>query len=420
MYYRLLLINCLFCLFSCAPTTIYHSPHAVCEASKKGRQPACSKEYIEYHSDYTLGFVEIDDKGWFQDRKQMESFISELNRDKNSEVLLLVYAHGWKHNADNNDRDLNRLRRTLSHLADVERQSQNPREVIGLYIGWRGLSVKIPGIKEFSFWERKSTAHNAGETANEVFTKLQLIIDHKRMSENNSSSYVIVGHSFGGALVYSAMRPIIISRLSKQKYAQTLNPNEEGIHDLVVLLNPAFEAARVRELRESFNDMQASPYLVVLTADNDNATKLAFPAGRHLSTLFDKYTKEDNQKQADHKAIGHFKPFFTHVLKDNEDVVGSGCGKRNIRSIAKAYLQDDYSNVEQWLADYHKVNHRLLLDDSSIEQTSKTINPDNPIQIIQVKDRDILDKHSNIVCDDLVDLLRTYIIFNSKYNSSKE
>ena len=417
MYYRLLLLFCVLSLLSCAPTTIYHSPHAVCDDPKKDKKPSCSKEYIEYHDNYTIGFVEIDDKGWFQDRQQMDSFLTEVHSDKNTEVLLLVYAHGWKHNADNNDRDLNRLRKTLSHLADVERQSSHPRKVLGLYVGWRGLSVKIPLFKELSFWERKSTAHNAGDTANEVFTKLQLAIDRKRTVAGNTSSYVIVGHSFGGALVYSAMRPIIMSRLSQQKYAQENNLNDKGLRDLIVLLNPAFEAARVKELRESFKKMHSSPYLVVLTADNDNATKLAFPAGRHLSTLFDKYSKNDNQKQADHKAIGHFQPFFTHVIEDNNEVVGSGCGKVNSRSIANAYLQNDYSHVEQWIEDYGKVNHKLLLDDSSIRHISKTINPDNPIQIIQVKDRDILDKHSNIICDDLVDLLRTYIIFNSKYNS---
>ncbi len=45
------------------------------------------------------------------------------------------------------------------------------------------------------------------------------------------------------------------------------------------------------------------------------------------------------------------------------------------------------------------------------------LNPDNPIQVIRVKDRDILDKHSNIVCDDLVDLIRSYIIFQFRYEN---
>ena len=399
-------------LSSCAPTYLYHSPKSNC--SEKD-QSSCSKTYIEKDHGYSLGFVEIDDKGWFRDRGQLSAFINELQKPENQNVLLLVFAHGWKHNADNNDRDLNRMRSTLKHLVEFEQQTSNPRKVMGLYLGWRGLSVTFPLIKELSFWERKSVAHNAGETANEVFTRLQLIMDKKRaLADNkNISSYVVIGHSFGGALVYSAMRPIILSRLSQQKYSYENKLKHQANTDLVVLLNPAFEAARVKELREVFKNTKAAPYLIVLTADNDNATRKAFPAGRHLSTFFDKYSK--NQKKADRKTIGHYKPFFTHELKDVGAKAGNGCGKKNSRYMRELDLFTDNGHVDQWLHDYATKGHKLLLQDSSINHISHDTSPDNPIQIIQVQDRDILDKHSNIICDDLVDLIRTYIIFNSRY-----
>ena len=50
---------------------------------------------------YHMAFVEFDDQGWFHDRRQMEALFMLLqNLEKDGRhVLLLAYAHGWKHNA---------------------------------------------------------------------------------------------------------------------------------------------------------------------------------------------------------------------------------------------------------------------------------------------------------------------------------
>lgn len=392
----------------CAPSYLYHSPQSNCSAKHSS---SCSQSYIENDNDYTLGFIEIDDKGWFKDRQQLNAFIHEIQQTGDQDILLLVYAHGWKHNADNNDRDVIRMRSTLKHLVAYENQTSHPRKVIGLYIGWRGLSVNTPIIKEFSFWERKATAHNAGETANEIFTRLQLLMDNKRKHENSQSSYVVVGHSFGGALVYSAMRPIMVSRLSRD--IQTPQNKKLYNNDLVVLLNPAFEAARVKELRDLANGIESAPYLIILTADNDNATKKAFPAGRFFSTMFSKYSND--QKKSDRTTIGHYRPFFTHELLDIGETKGHGCGQQDEDYVPEADLAADNKLVSQWLDLYPQSNHQLPLADSHINHVSTEINPNNPLQVIYVKDRDILDKHSNIICGDLVDLIRTYILFNARY-----
>jgi hypothetical protein len=402
-------------LLGCAPNYLYHSPNNGCKPEDAA---LCSSDYIQQRDGYILGFVEIDDKGWFRDRNQLDAFVQMLQQTADDDVLLLVYAHGWKHNASNEDRDMLRMHSTLAHLHAVEQYSDHPRQVIGLYIGWRGLSVTAPVLKELSFWDRKSTAHNAGESANEVFTKLQLVMDNKRaLSDHPNSTYVVIGHSFGGALVYSAIRPIIVSRLSKQLYDNALLERQNSNSDLVVLLNPAFEASRVKELREQFKSIHAAPYLVILTADNDQATKKAFPIGRHLSTIFDKYSSKAQQK-ADRKTIGHYQPFFTHKLVDTGPAKGNGCHKVFSDYQQQINLSVDNQHIDQWLRDYANNGHSLLLNDSSINHVSADINADNPIQIIRVEDRDILDKHSNIICDDLVDLIRTYLIFNSRYSAT--
>jgi hypothetical protein len=280
------------------------------------------------------------------------------------------------------------------------------------------MSLSTPLIKELSFWERKETAHNSGETATEIFIKLKSALENKK-SRGLNTGLVIVGHSFGGALVYSAVKPLMMAQLNSD--IGYLAP-EEKIADLVVLLNPAFEATRVTELRSVFKEKNGAPYLVVLTADNDMATGVAFRYGRLLSTLFDKY-KDDNQRRADRKTIGHYEPYFTHILDDiDTGVAGNGCGGAyaDMSQLMQSFdFDSDDENINQWLCDYQKPGHQLKLDDSVIkhivDHENDQINPDNPIQVIRVNDRDILDKHSNIVCDDLVDLIRSYIIFKNAY-----
>lgn len=72
-----------------------------------------------------------------------------------------------------------------------------------------------------------------------------------------------------------------------------------GFADLVVLINPALEAARYATLSEMPNERRRYfesqlPVLAVLTSEDDDATGLAFPLGRWFSTLFE--TERDAQR----------------------------------------------------------------------------------------------------------------------------
>lgn len=403
----------LVCISACTPYYLYHSPNNSCLQENK-HLDSCNSKYIERTDGYSLGFVEIDDKGWFWDENQLSAIVQEI--EKHDDVLLLVYAHGWKHNADNGDRDVKRMRDTLKQLAYIEeRNPSGPRKVLGLYIGWRGLSVTVPIAKELSFWERKATAENAGQSAAQIMVKLQYYLDKKR-AKGSHSSFVIVGHSFGGALVFSAIKPLVLSRLDQ---SSTVFKKDNQIGDLVVLLNPAFEATKFTAVREAFKNKKGIPYMVVLTADNDKATRRAFPVGKHLNTLFDKYRSEA-QKNADRRTIGHYKPYFTHMIEDIEGVEGNGCGSKYQPLKTEVNMLNDSEHINQWVTNYSKEGHQLELDDTiirHIDDKEMQLNPDNPIQVIRVKDRDILDKHSNIVCDDLVDLIRSYIIFQFRYEN---
>lgn len=143
------------------------------------------------------------------------------------------------------------------------------------------------------------------------------------------SRLVTIGHSFGGAVVYSATSQILLSRFVNSQPNKGAVTSAEGFGDLVVLLNPAFEALRYAptfDLAQSRCNYFADqvPKLAILTSETDNATGMAFPFGRTFTTVFEthdkllrkdcKYTTELDEGEADRNAVGHYWPLISHKL----------------------------------------------------------------------------------------------------------
>ena len=284
---------------------------------------------------YLLGFVEFDDQGQIQNYQQVRAvreLVGKVAREQN--VILLVFVHGWKHNAHagpepgTEDNNITRFREVLSSVSRTEalQNPDAPRQVVGVYLGWRGLSVTVPGIKELSFWERKNTAHKVGGGAiTETLLTLENLIlaRNKRQAARHGqapmSRFVVIGHSFGGAAVYSAVGQILLERFMASDCIEQTNCAVSGFGDLVVLMNPAFEAMRYAALRNAtdrvtgFTDGQL-PVLAILTSEKDYATKYAFPAGRLFSTFFEKERAERDQEAKNRTAVGHYAAYQTHRL----------------------------------------------------------------------------------------------------------
>lgn len=286
---------------------------------------------------YLLGFVEFDDHGWLWDTNQVRVVLDRLKEeDKAGGVMLVAFAHGWKHNAHFEDDNVVGVRKLLVELQKTENENSSsnhvaPRKVVGVYLGWRGKSYAIPVIKEFSFWERKRTAHMVGNGAVggflvrvEELRKVSNItnavaIEHR---ERQPMMLITIGHSFGGAVVYSALAPVLEERLIDTVDYRGRERAPRGFGDLVVLINPAFEAARFESLRRTasmrsyFTNQPAT--IAIFTSHGDDATKLAFPAGRLTSTVFERH-RDLAQYGANLTAIGHYEPYRTHelLLRDN-------------------------------------------------------------------------------------------------------
>lgn len=55
---------------------------------------------------FTLSVVEFNDEGRCYDRQQMHAFDNLLQSLKGKDPIILVFVHGWKHNARSDDDNL--------------------------------------------------------------------------------------------------------------------------------------------------------------------------------------------------------------------------------------------------------------------------------------------------------------------------
>jgi len=210
----------------------------------------------------------------------------------------LYVAHGWKHNARYDDSNVVQFREFLSRAA--ENEVVGKRKVVGVYLGWRGAFTNVPILKETTYWARKSVAEEVGAGGvTEIFAKLHQIlvaqpsansIKQKELG-NYKNSFVIIGHSFGGAIVLSALHDVLLNdlvaaNLSISDQAQQCE-RIKRFADALILINPAIEANKVILLKEAaarcrFKSDQP-PLMHVISSDGDTATRVFFPVGEYAN-----------------------------------------------------------------------------------------------------------------------------------------
>lgn len=415
--YPFWMLSVLFVITGCASDRIYRSDFTACTVSS-GRQ--CDKNSLQHYNAgaddaYMLGFVEVDDQGQLRNRAQMVALINQLYQVPGQDSLLInVFVHGWHHNAAPGDSNIESFKESLARLSKVETdlslaKHRAARKVVGVYVGWRGESITVPVINGLTFWERKNTAEDVGHLGvTELLLGLEEITNIKNsLSPPVKSRLVVVGHSFGGAVVYSATTQILASRFIDSQMGKAYIGPAQGFGDLVVLLNPAFEALRyapfydMAQARCSYFDNQV-PKLVILTSEADYATKLAFPAGRIFSTLFETHdTIERNEckrslaldeGEADRNTVGHYLPLISHTLKP----VGNEKGMR----VA------GYANMKNiWSTQTSGGSTRF--GSTVLTHLDKT-EPRNPYLNIRV-DEELIANHNDVFGDRLMEFLRLLI-----------
>ncbi|MEY2410136.1 MAG: hypothetical protein QOF48_2806 [Verrucomicrobiota bacterium] len=452
-------------LAGCAAHHEYRTTLGISDSTNTANYQFCT---LERQTNYLLGFVEIDDQGWLWDGRphtnQMQTVLDAIRAESaNGRGLIIsTFVHGWKHNADYNDDYVKLLRRSLNRLSKLENtyaetHGVTPRKVVGVYVGWRGLSQRLPFLRETTFWGRKDAAHEVGRGAlAELFLRLEAIVNDTKLKAKEyrehhpedphstngpvASRLMIVGHSFGGAATYSALAPLILERIITTEHTPVTNAPMHGFADMVVLVNPAFEAARFQVLLDAVRRnppterVKTWPLnLAVFTSEADGATKTAFPFGRTIGTLFQRHQSRE-ELRANRTAVGHYTPFMTHTLTltntsthkppratnapintvaqeldpgSKQKNVRQNSGYENIQANQKT-LKENAPKMKTSEARSEALRENLYLGKTVLKPTANNTNP-QPFIIARVS-RKIIPNHNTIDRDTFMHALSEFLL----------
>lgn len=435
---RIAPLLCLLLFAGCAPFKQYRTQYDLCINPGAEFSPNCAPNALQQlpsvngDANYLLGFVEFDDQGQLWDRRQMWAVMDKFaTASAQQDLLMVVFVHGWNHSAAPDDLILDKFRSVLAKLSEsealVSRRTGLPaRKVAGLYLGWRGGSVTVPGVNGMTFWERKNTAGRVGHGGvPEVLSRLEQLRQDKDSMTNGKSGtrLVIVGHSFGAEIVYDALAPMLSNRFVLSTGPAGQQSNAAGFADLVVLINPAFEA----ELFSTLSNMSAErglyfksqlPLMAVLTSDADYATRFAFPLGRFFSTALEKEhdvqrfnatTRRQetiNEGKADMIALGHFQPYETHSLYPAGTVQRGDVQELS----AMASIRSALAVSNAWEND--KPGSMIPLAGLILERSANSAGR-NPYLIIKADDT-LITEHNDIDDPRIIEFLKQLIIVSTQ------
>lgn len=284
---------------------------------------SCSNSYYEIHPKYEIGFVEYSERGNDFNPARTQQLLDRLKQySADGKLAIVVFVHGWKHNAEQYDDNVISFTKALANLAGSGVLTD--RKLVGVYVGWRGLTLHGLGSENITYWDRKSVAEEVGRGGvTELLTQLEQI-DRSR----NENYLVIVGHSFGGAITLSAIHDLLLERLQNQQAGLPVR----AFGDAVIMLNPAIEASQGLLLKENSlkvgaSGVRAQPLLYVISSEGDKATGFPFFAGQWLGVSlswsqvdlergYNDKTFKFSEETMDTTTIGNYSLFHTTLIKE--------------------------------------------------------------------------------------------------------
>jgi hypothetical protein len=344
---------------ACAPLKSYR-PEPQCKPGSGGA-PDCHESYVEEKDDYKLYFSEYDDQGFSFDPEQQKTIVDSLRHEiveSEEQFSIVTFVHGWKHTARDDDSNVIAFRNFLHALATEESNSCH-RKVRGIYIGWRGAALELGDlVEDTTFWNRKAAAGRVAQgSVRHLLANLRDIEDQRNRnwwaktkdaaSEPDFEGMqgwtadlclrkpvrsVTVGHSFGGLIVYTSLAESLIERILALHAYVGQRPSPERDRelamlkgDLVVLINPAIEAARFNPLHEAADQHRFSryqpPMFVSVTSRDDDATRMFFPLGQRLGSPAAIHAN-DAESRAARQTIGHDADYVSYELVAADSYLG--------------------------------------------------------------------------------------------------
>lgn len=376
---------------------------------------------IEEHPDYSLAFIELDDQGELWAPAQLEralDLIERQNRRAPSGIALQLFVHGWNDSASlredlPGDGTVSQFRKVLAKIhTSIANNGGGDVPVVGVYLSWRGQTTSVPLLRELSFYNRRGAAERiAGASATEVVYRILTT-----MRQNPASRSVLVGHSFGAAILEQALSQAIISSLLVAPGTEVRFPA-----DLVVLINPASSASGAKQLvdilaRNRLRTYRVGedgrryerPLLVSFTSEGDLATRRLFPLGMSVKSLgkrFRRYGPEQcgvltRQRWLFTHTAGHTPGLISHLV-----TVGAKKRQEPTGTSGELGYRVDFDPVTRQVGfSFDGHDHRF-----TIVRKPRALN-DTPYWIMQVP-RELIPDHSTIFTDDTVALVEALFLF---------
>jgi hypothetical protein len=286
---------------------------------------------------YLISYIKTDELGHFTSRTELKTLVSELvdrlpgpNARNPTGALVVAFVHGWKHSADSADTNVCCFREIIKRLAEREARINpaGPRKVIGVYFSWPA------GQSTLGFWRIKDRADFVGYGH---IMKVLTILDNIKRQRPDAMQLISIGHSFGARILFDATHATLEARVMEQltkdgldgkidglvrhleaEHGPTVSDEIRGFGDLIVLVNPAFEASRYHVI----NDLKVTgqrfvrtqkTLMLVVSANNDEATGTWFP--RSWIGLVPWNAQSERQDKEARHTLGNVAEFRTHKLQ---------------------------------------------------------------------------------------------------------
>ncbi|MFT5498398.1 MAG: hypothetical protein ACI9TH_003810, partial [Kiritimatiellia bacterium] len=252
----LVLLVCLGAGTSCTSYRHWHTAPGV--TPSQPLQPFITRSYepalATNRTGKTFAVVEFDEQGELWQREQLSGLLTHIDEVKRSgqNVLLMLYVHGWNHNASPRSENYRRFRALIEELPiesiKLGPSNERPNHLMGVYIGWpgRGIDTRVFSVpwaetrwgastglgtrmvgglydfvyqlsdlpRVFTFWNRAGVAEKvsqvaATETLLAITAALKMPVINEQ-EQLGDMRMIVIGHSMGGLVVERAMNQALL------------------------------------------------------------------------------------------------------------------------------------------------------------------------------------------------------------------
>ena len=382
------------------------------------------------HADaYDLAFIEVDDQGelWsFPQVLAADQLIRGASAYPNG-VILNVFIHGWQHNAAPKDENVAGFDRCSRRSTALERTraGATARRTVGVYIGWRGMSIAARGCWRRSRSSRACAAPGAWGDSGHRDPLSAAARRPRQPQQHHGRDRALLRWPRPGVGAVAGVR-----RRASAAVAQDLHEVNFPA-DLVLLSTRRRRRSRPSSSSTSSSDTTSSssardaegrvyevPLVVSMTSTADITTQALFPIGMRFKGIgneFRAYGPDScgRGRQADYfrHTAGHERALHSHLVDVEPVSTAAKADTVNVDSAIRriGYRYDPVTRMQTWSGDGEKLRYE-------IHQNPRSWN-DTPYWIMEVPPA-ILPDHSRIFGRETIEFAGTLIAMTGALEGS--